>query len=283
MKINAYLGIDIGSISTNLALIDERKKVIAKRYLPTAGRPIEAVKKGLAEIQKEIGELVDIVGAGTTGSGRYMIGELIGADVIKNEITAQATAAMDIDPKVDTIFEIGGQDSKYISIQNGAVIDFAMNKVCAAGTGSFLEEQAEKLGINLATEFAKLAAQADSPAPLGERCTVFIESELNHWLQKGASKPSLVSGLALSIVKNYLNKVVENRKVGEKIFFQGGVAFNQAVVKAFEKVTGKKITVPPQHEVTGAIGIALIALQKRNWEKSKNRRIYGLRYYGMEE
>lgn len=263
----AYLGIDIGSISTNLVLIDEDNNVIAKIYLSTAGRPIEAVKRGLKEIQGDF----DILGVGTTGSGRYMIGDLVGADIVKNEITAQATGAVSADPTVDTIFEIGGQDSKYISLENGVVIDFAMNKVCAAGTGSFLEEQAEKLGINIVKEFAKLAMESNSPALLGDRCTVFIESELNSWLQKGTSKSDLAAGLAEAIVKNYLNKVVENRKVGQNIFFQGGVAFNQAVVKAFEIITGKNITVPQHHEVTGAIGIALIARKEKSWEKSKFR------------
>ncbi len=269
MKTKAYLGIDIGSISTNLVLIGQDQKVIAKRYLPTAGRPIEAVKRGLRELREEIKGEIEILGAGTTGSGRHMLGELIGADIIKNEITAQATAAINIAAEVDTIFEIGGQDSKYISIKDGAVVDFAMNKVCAAGTGSFLEEQAEKLGIDIKSEFAQLAAQADNLAPLGDRCTVFIESELNNWLQKGATKQNLTAGLSIAIVKNYLNKVVENRKVGKNIFFQGGVAFNQAVVDAFKKVTGKNITVPPHHEVTGAIGIALIAKKEKKWEKSK--------------
>ncbi|MEA3492817.1 MAG: acyl-CoA dehydratase activase-related protein [Candidatus Margulisiibacteriota bacterium] len=268
-KTKVYLGIDIGSISTNLVLMDEKKNVITKRYLPTAGRPIEAVKKGLAEIEKEIGNTVNVVGAGTTGSGRHMIGELVGADIIKNEITAQAAGALDRDPSVDTIFEIGGQDSKYIQIDNGAIVDFAMNKVCAAGTGSFLEEQAEKLGINIKEDFASLASRASSPSPLGDRCTVFIESELNNWQQKGESKENLTAGLATSIVKNYLNKVVENRRIGNKIFFQGGVAFNQAVVNAFKKVTGKKIILPPHHEVTGAIGIALLAMKEKNWQKSK--------------
>jgi predicted CoA-substrate-specific enzyme activase len=269
MKINTYLGIDIGSISTNLVLLDENKQVISKRYLSTAGRPIEAVKQGLKEIKEEIEGEINLLGVGTTGSGRHMIGDLVGADIVKNEITAQATAALAIDPSVDTIFEIGGQDSKYISIRHGAVVDFAMNKVCAAGTGSFLEEQAEKLGINIKEEFSSLATRASSPAPLGDRCTVFIESELNNHLQKGASRASLAAGLAISIVKNYLNKVVENRKIGNNIFFQGGVAFNQAVVAAFEKVTGKKVTVPPHHEVTGAIGIALIAMGEKDWQTSK--------------
>ena len=266
----AYLGIDIGSISTNLAIIDENASLIAKKYLQTVGQPIEAVKKGLREIQTEIKDEINILGVGTTGSGRYMIGDLVGADIVKNEISAQAAGALECDPKVDTIFEIGGQDSKYISLENGAVIDFAMNKVCAAGTGSFLEEQAEKLGINIKDEFAKLAGQSTSPTPpLGDRCTVFIESELNNWLQKGTSKIDLTAGLALAIVKNYLNKVVENRKVGNNIFFQGGVAFNKAVADAFEKITGKKITIPLHHEVIGAIGIALIAKKEKTWTKSK--------------
>lgn len=269
MKVNAFLGIDIGSISTNLVLLDENKRVISKRYLATAGRPIEAVKLGLKEIRQEIKGEINILGVGTTGSGRYMIADLVGADIVKNEITAQAAAAIAIDPKVDTIFEIGGQDSKYISIKQGAVVDFAMNKVCAAGTGSFLEEQAEKLGISIKSEFADLAAEAASPAPLGDRCTVFIESELNNQLQKGAAKPSLAAGLAVSIVKNYLNKVVESRKVGQRIFFQGGVAFNRAVVTAFERVTGKSVTVPPHHEVTGAIGIALITAKEKSWAASR--------------
>ncbi len=268
MKIDAYLGIDIGSISTNLVLLDENKNVITKRYLLTAGHPIDAVKKGLEEIHQEVGEQINILGVGATGSGRHMIGELVGADIVKNEITAQAAAAIGIDPGVDTIFEIGGQDSKYISIENGAVTDFAMNKVCAAGTGSFLEEQAEKLGISIKEEFSLLAARTSSPTPLGDRCTVFIESELNRQLQKGASKADLTAGLAESIAKNYLNKVVENRKVGSRIFFQGGVAFNQAVVSAFEKITGKRITVPPHHEVTGSIGIALLAQKGKKWQKS---------------
>lgn len=261
----AYLGIDVGSISTNLAVLDESNNLLARCYLPTAGRPIEAVQRGLREIKKEF----EIVGVGTTGSGRYLIGELVGADIVKNEIIAQAEGALHFDPTVDTIFEIGGQDSKYISLEQGAIVDFAMNKVCAAGTGSFLEEQAEKLGISIVNDFAKLALAATHPSPLGDRCTVFIESELNHYLQKGASKENLAAGLAVAIVKNYLNKVVENRRIGDNIFFQGGVASNLAVVEAFQKVTGKKNAVPPHHDITGAIGIALIALRERNWEKSK--------------
>jgi predicted CoA-substrate-specific enzyme activase len=258
-KVNAYLGIDIGSISTNLAVIDEEGRLLAKRYLMTAGRPIEAVKKGLDEVGREVADRVNICGVGTTGSGRYMIADFTGADIVKNEITAQAQAAIEIDPEVDTILEIGGQDSKYISIRDGIIVDFEMNKACAAGTGSFLEEQAEKLDITVKKEFGNLAFHAERPCTLGERCTVFMENSLLSKQQRGAPKEDLVAGLAYSIVQNYVNRVVGDRSIGRKIFFQGGVAFNKSVVAAFEKYLEKDITVPPHHDVTGAIGMASIA------------------------
>jgi predicted CoA-substrate-specific enzyme activase len=258
-KQEVYLGIDVGSLSTNVVLIDPDHNVISRRYLPTAGKPLDAIQKGMTEIFDEVGEFVEVIGAGTTGSGRYLTGDFIGADTIQNEITAQATAAIDYDPTVDTIFEIGGQDSKYISIENGVVVDFEMNKVCAAGTGSFLEEQAEKLNINIVEEFGCMALNSECPVKLGDRCTVFMESDLNSYMQKGARNENLVGGLAYSIVYNYLQKVVADRKVGNKIFFQGGVTNNKAVVAAFEYVTGKKITIPPHFDVTGAIGAAILA------------------------
>jgi predicted CoA-substrate-specific enzyme activase len=267
-KIEAYLGLDVGSISTNLVVIDKEKRVLAKRYLMTAGRPIEAVRVGLQEIGEEIGDRVEIKGVGTTGSGRYLTADFVGADLVRNEITAQATAAIYIDPKVDTIFEIGGQDSKYISIDNGVVVDFEMNKVCAAGTGSFLEEQAEKLDVSIKEEFGALALSAGEPVRMGERCTVFIESDLVHHQQSGAQRDDLIAGLSYSIVQNYLNRVVGDRRVGNRIFFQGGTAFNKGVVAAFEKVLDKEIIVPENHDVTGAIGVALLALEERTWERS---------------
>lgn len=258
----AFMGIDVGSISTNLVVIDSHKQVLAKRYLMTAGRPLEAIKRGLREIGQEIGNGVTIRGVGTTGSGRYLTADFVGADVIKNEITAQARAAIHLDPEVDTIFEIGGQDSKYISVNNGVVVDFEMNKVCAAGTGSFLEEQAERLGISIKDEFARLALSAAEPALLGERCTVFMESDMIHHQQQGASRESLVAGLCISIVVNYLNKVVGDKRIGNRIFFQGGTAFNAGVVAAFEQVLGRSVTVPEHHEVTGALGAAILAMEQ---------------------
>jgi predicted CoA-substrate-specific enzyme activase len=226
-RVPAYLGVDIGSISTNVVVIDAEGHVLSKRYLMTAGKPIEAVRQGLREVGQEVGQRVDIRGACTTGSGRYLIADFIGADVVKNEITAQARGALAIDPQVDTIFEIGGQDSKYISLANGAVVDFEMNKVCAAGTGSFLEEQAEKLGISIKGQFAELAFQSVQPLDLGERCTVFMESELLRHQQSGAATADLVAGLAYSIATNYLNRVVARKPVGERIFFQGGTALTR--------------------------------------------------------
>lgn len=276
--IGVYLGIDVGSISTNVVVIDEKKRLLARRYLMTAGRPIDAVRKGIQEIGDEIGDRVEIKGVGTTGSGRYMIGDLVGADVVKNEITAQARASIEIDPNVDTIFEIGGQDSKYISLKNGAVCDFEMNKVCAAGTGSFLEEQAERLKLNIKEEFGKCALDSKCPVQLGERCTVFMETDLVNHQQKGTRREDLVAGLAYSIVYNYLNRVVGDKRIGNNIFFQGAVAHNKGVVAAFEKVLDKRITVPPHNDVTGAIGVAIIAMEymKKNGFKKSNFKGFGL-------
>ncbi len=268
-KVPAFIGIDIGSVSTNVVVIDDNKNVIARQYLPTAGKPIEAVKKGLKTIDDDIGGFLNVMGVGTTGSGRYMIGDLVGADIVRNEITAQARGALEFDPDVDTIFEIGGQDSKYISLEDGVVVNFAMNKVCAAGTGSFLEEQAEQLSINIRNEFEHIALHSENPAKLGERCTVFIESDLIAQQQAGADKEELVSGLAYSIVRNYLNRVVDKGRIGDNIFFQGGTANNKAVVAAFEKILDKPITVPPHNDVTGAIGIAIIARENSCREASR--------------
>jgi predicted CoA-substrate-specific enzyme activase len=254
-----YLGVDVGSISTNVVLIDDAQRVVARRYLMTAGRPLEAVRRGLREVGEEVGSRVRVVSAGTTGSGRHLTGDFIGADVVRNEIAAQARAAIAVDPDVDTIFEIGGQDSKFIRLHNGAIVDFAMNNACAAGTGSFLEEQAEKLKIDLATEFSPLAFGAAAPACLGERCTVFMESDLVHHQQRGARVPDLAAGLAYSITQNFLNRVVAGRAIGKNIFFQGGVASNDSVVSAFRQHMNRKITVPPHHDVTGAIGVAILA------------------------
>ena len=259
-KVDAYIGIDVGSISTNVVAIDKDKKLIEKVYLRTAGRPIEAVRQGVRIIGEKVGDKINVKGAGTTGSGRYLIGDFVGADIVINEITAQAKAAADIDDSVDTIFEIGGQDSKYISLENGVVIDFEMNKVCAAGTGSFLEEQAERFDIKI-EDFGDIALKAKDPINLGERCTVFMETNVYSHYQKGACIEDILAGLAYSIVMNYINLVVGRKRIGKKIFFQGAVAFNKSVIAAFRNYLGKDIIVPENHEVTGAIGTAIAVLE----------------------
>jgi predicted CoA-substrate-specific enzyme activase len=268
-EVEGYLGVDVGSISTNVVVIDAGMQVLAREYLMTAGRPLEAITEGLKRVGEKLQGRVRIRGAATTGSGRYLTGDFIGADVVRNEITAQATAAAAINPQVDTIFEIGGQDSKFINLSHGAIVDFMMNKVCAAGTGSYLEEQAEKLGISIREEFGALALASEKPVRLGERCTVFMESDLVHHQQHGADKEDLVAGLSYSIVQNYLNKVAEDRPIGDTIFYQGATAANRGIVAAFQQVLGKPVTVPPHHDVTGAIGAALLAMRERTWETSR--------------
>ncbi len=270
--IPVYIGIDIGSVSTNVVVMDANGALVHEIYLRTAGRPIEAVQQGLTEVEQAWGKRLTVLGVGTTGSGRELIAELVGADVVNDEITAHKTGALHVSETlggepVDTIFEIGGQDSKFISIENGIVVDFAMNEACAAGTGSFLEEQAEKLGISIKGEFAKLALSSKAPTRLGERCTVFMERDVTGWLLKGEAVPDIVAGLAYSIALNYLNRVVRGRKIGKVIYFQGGTAYNDSVTAAFASILGKKITVPPHNGVIGAIGMALIA---RQWRQATN-------------
>jgi len=263
----AYLGIDVGSVSTNLVVLNDAAEVLHEIYVRTEGRPIEVVSAGLRTIAQALGDRIRVRGAGTTGSGRELIGELVGADTINDEITAHKTGAMYVSQTlpgepVDTIFEIGGQDSKFIAIQNGVVVDFAMNEACAAGTGSFLEEQAERLGISIKEEFARLAFQSRSPVRLGERCAVFMEQDVNAWQQRGAAREDLVAGLAYSVALNYLNRVVRGRRIGQVIYFQGGTAYNDAVSAAFASLLGKRIIVPPHNGVIGAIGMALLARDK---------------------
>ncbi len=287
-KLPVYLGIDVGSVSTNLALLDEDGRLLHGIYLRTAGRPIEVVGDGLREIDELFGSRIEIRGVGTTGSGRELIGELVGADTVNDEITAHKTGAMYVHetlvrrlPRVegagtcnvplpttcsgdgagdvDTIFEIGGQDSKFISIDRGVVVDFAMNEACAAGTGSFLEEQAERLGIQIKDEFARLALASKAPARLGERCTVFMERDVTAALGRGARLEDVIGGLAYSVALNYLNRVVRGRRIGEVIYFQGGTAYNDSVAAAFSTLLGKPVIVPPHNGIIGAIGMALIA------------------------
>ncbi|GAB6059999.1 acyl-CoA dehydratase activase [Desulfonatronum parangueonense] len=255
--IDAYLGVDIGSTSTKYALIDDQGRIIHKRYVPTQGKPIEVAQNLLRHLKDEVGSKVRIKAVATTGSGRNVVGDFVSADLIIDEITAHARGAVAVDPKIDTIFEIGGQDSKYIAINRTHPTDFMMNKVCAAGTGSFLHELANKMKINIFGEFQEVALSAKKPVNLAERCTVFMESDLTAFAQKGAERDDLIAGLCYAIVRNYLHRVVENRHIGQRIMFLGGPSLNKGIVAAFEKVLGKPILVPKHREVMGAFGAAL--------------------------
>ena len=253
------LGIDVGSTSTDLVLMDPDGGLIDFQYLRTAGDPEGAVRRGLEHLRERFGEL-PLLAVGVTGSGRERIGRLIGADAVRDEITAQARAAVHWVPDADTVFEIGGQDSKYISLRGGQVADFQMNKICAAGTGSFVEEQAARMGIPL-EEFGPLALTAQAPVELGERCTVFIETAIQSALAQGASQAEVAAGLCQSIVRNYLHKVVGSKLVGWRIVLQGGVAYNPGIVAAFRQEFGDRLTVSPCFSISGAFGVALLALE----------------------
>lgn len=251
------LGIDIGSTSTDLVLVGADGELVDFQYLRTAGDPEGAVRKGLASIRQRFGD-IRFTAVGVTGSGRERIGKRIGADAVRDEITAQAKGAAHWVPEVDTVFEIGGQDSKYISIQNGEVVDFQMNKICAAGTGSFVEEQAARMGIPLA-EFGPLALSSEHPASLGERCTVFIETAIASASAEGISRADIAAGLCHSIVQNYLHKVVGSKPVGQHIVLQGGVDYNPGIVAAFQSAYGDRVQVSPVFSISGAYGAALLA------------------------
>lgn len=256
-----YLGIDVGSVSTKLALLDQEGQVIAQRYLLTQGQPIQAVKKGLEELSSSLPKGIEIKGVGTTGSARQLTGLLVGADVIKNEITAHAMAAVHFVPDVRTVIEIGGQDSKIIVIRDGLVIDFGMNTVCAAGTGSFLDQQALRLGIPIES-FGDLAIRSEAPVRVAGRCTVFAESDMVHKQQLGCSIPDIVAGLCEALVRNYLNNVAKGKDVQKPILFQGGVAANSGIKWALERELRTHIYVPQFYSVMGAIGAALLAKEK---------------------
>ncbi|MCE5335412.1 MAG: acyl-CoA dehydratase activase [Desulfobacteraceae bacterium] len=259
--VEAYLGVDIGSTTTKYALLSEGGQILHKCYVPTQGKPIEVTQKLLRTLQGEVGSKIKLMAIATTGSGRNVVGDFLDADLIIDEITAHARGAIAIDPEVDTIFEIGGQDSKYIMIEKTHPLDFDMNKVCAAGTGSFLHELANKMKINIVEEFQNIALSSRNPIHLAERCTVFMESDLVSYLQKGGEREDLIAGLCYAIVYNYLNRVVEKRYVGKRVMFLGGPSLNKGIVAAFEKVLKRPLLVPRHREVMGAFGAALSIME----------------------
>ncbi|MCL2087847.1 MAG: acyl-CoA dehydratase activase [Oscillospiraceae bacterium] len=252
-----YLGVDVGSISTKGVIIDDDSGIIAEHYIWTEGNPIRAVKDTISELHRQAGN-VAIRTVGTTGSARKLIGSMLDADAVKNEITAHAIGTLSVFPQARTIFEIGGQDSKIIIIDNGIVVDYAMNTLCAAGTGSFLTSQAKRLGHDV-SEFGEIAASSANPAKIAARCTVFAESDLVHKAQTGHKKEDIIAGLCMAVVTNYLNNVGKGKPIKAPIVFQGGVSKNSGVIKAFEDATGESILVDQNSHLMGALGAAILS------------------------
>jgi predicted CoA-substrate-specific enzyme activase len=267
MSLTVYLGIDVGSVTTKLVLVDENGKFVDSYMLRTSGKPVLAVQKGLRELQARKLTDYNVMGVGTTGSGRNLAGVLVGADVIKNEITAHAVAASTNVPGVQTILEIGGQDSKIIILRDGIVTDFAMNTVCAAGTGSFLDQQANRLNVPI-EEFGETALKSTNPARIAGRCGVFAESDLIHKQQLGYPVEDLLYGLCQALVRNYLSNLALGKELLPIVTFQGGVATNSGMVKAFEEALETKVVVPENHQTMGAIGAALLAMENHQYTEA---------------
>ena len=264
MSLTVYLGIDVGSVTTKLAIVDETGKYVDSVMLKTAGKPVVAVQTGLNKLYEKRITDYEVKGVGTTGSGRALAGSLVGADVVKNEITAHAVAASTNIPGVQTILEIGGQDSKIIILRDGIVTDFAMNTVCAAGTGSFLDHQAQRLNVPI-EEFGPTALKSTNPARIAGRCGVFAESDLIHKQQLGYPVEDLLYGLCQALVRNYLSNLALGKELLPTISFQGGVATNTGMVKAFEEALNTQIVVPENHQTMGAIGAALLAMENHQY------------------
>ena len=260
-KKECFLGIDIGSISTKAVVIDSKCKIYASTYIWTEANPIQAVKRLLGNIEEQLKDSsVEIIASGTTGSARELIGTILNASVIKNEITAHAIGTLHFHPKVRTILEIGGQDSKIIILDDGVVVDYAMNTLCAAGTGAFLQAQARRLNIPVEA-FGGYAIRSKNAVKVAGRCTVFAESDLVHKAQMGYPREDIIAGLCNSIVHNYLNNVGKGKSIQSPVVFQGGVSKNIGVAKSFEKILGLPVNIDDIGHLMGAVGIAILAAE----------------------
>jgi predicted CoA-substrate-specific enzyme activase len=253
-----YLGIDVGSVTTKLAVLNEANEIVNSVYIPTSGRPAAAVHDGLWQMRPLLPADIEIMSTAVTGSARHLVGAIVGADLVKNEITCQAIAAVHFIPDVRTVIEIGGQDSKIILIRDGMVSDFGMNTVCAAGTGSFLDHQAGRLHISI-EEFSLRALKGTDKVTVSGRCTVFAESDIVHKQQNGAELNDIIYGLCRALARNFLSDVGSGKEIKPPVSFHGGVAFNQGIVQALKKELKMDIIVPEHHEIMGAVGAALLA------------------------
>lgn len=238
--------------------MDEKNQIIEKIYLKTQGKPIDAIQRGLKEIKSRVKEDIKVKGVGTTGSGRHLASMIVGGDIVKNEITAHGVAALNFVDGVKTIIEIGGQDSKIILLRNNIISDFAMNTVCAAGTGSFLDRQAARMGIRI-EDFGEMALRSQNPVRIAGRCAVFAESDMIHKQQLGHNQEDIIKGLCDALVRNFLNNLAKGKEIIGPVVFQGGVAANVGIKKSFEEALGLEVFVPPHHDVMGAIGCCLLA------------------------
>ena len=261
-KKDAFLGIDVGSVSLKFVLIDTDGNVLTHVFLRNKGSPIDSVKDGMAKLRETMEnddklQEYAIRACGTTGSARYLTKAIVGGDLAKTEIIAHAVATQSMFPDVRTILEIGGQDSKIIILSDGIIIDFAMNSVCAAGTGSFLDHQASRLGIPI-EEFGSYAVKSKKPVSIAGRCTVFAESDMIHKQNAGHSKEDIIAGLCDSLVRNYLNNLTKGKDLEEPVVFQGGVSYNQGIVEAFERYLNCKVVVPKYNVLMGALGMAIL-------------------------
>ncbi len=256
---NAFLGIDVGSISTKAVIIDEHNTILAQEYIWTEGNPIGAVKKLLGLLEKQLDrDAWRITGVGATGSARRLVGSMVGATVVKNEITAHAVGTTAFHPDVRTILEIGGQDSKIILVENGIAVDYAMNTLCAAGTGAFLSSQARRLGIEV-EEMGQYALRSSHPTMIAARCTVFAESDLVHKIQMGHPREDIIAGVCRAVASNYINNVGKGKKIASPVVFQGGVSKNAGVVRAFEDLLRCPVIVDENGHLMGAMGAAILA------------------------
>jgi predicted CoA-substrate-specific enzyme activase len=262
MAVEGFVGIDVGSISTKGVVVDLDFNVIASRYIRTQGNPIGSIRSLLAELGAQV-DGVRVAGAGTTGSARRLAGVMVQADIVKNEIIAHAVAAGHFHPDVRTVIEIGGQDSKIIILRDGIPVDFAMNTVCAAGTGSFLDHQATRLGIPI-EDFGAFALKAQNRVNIAGRCTVFAESDMVHKAQLGIAAEDIIAGLCDAIVRNYMNTVAKGKEIHPTVLFQGGVAANVGVRRSFERMLERAVVVPEHFLVMGAFGAALLSAEETN-------------------
>lgn len=269
---NLFMGIDVGSVSTNVIFMDEKEEIVEKLYIRTLGKPIATLQKGLGVMKRKLLSGETILGVGTTGSGRNLASMMVGADVVKNEITAHGVAGLKEREDVSTILEIGGQDSKIIILRDGIIQDFAMNTVCAAGTGSFLDRQAARLNIPI-EEFGRMALKSKNRVRIAGRCAVFAESDMIHKQQLGHNSEDIINGLCEALVRNYLSNVGKGKVIKGPILFQGGVAANIGIKRAFERTLNQEIIIPKYFDVMGAFGAAILA--KENWEKTQRTNFYG--------